>query len=151
MAQSWRALHGSLIKIAIRHRCFSMNFAINPEQRYWKTHFDGCFWEQLYFGNFSEWLLLNDSCKEFLRNSKLQIFHIFYCDVMLKRNEFFWIFLGKGLREKCKHTEIALNIIQKQYFSSNNPFSFHYSRIATLWISNQLLLKFSFFKGTLRP
>ena len=25
--------------------------------------------------------------------------------------------LGRVLREKCNHTEIALNIIQKQYFS----------------------------------
>ena len=40
-------------------------------------------------------------------------------------------FLGRGFREKCKHTEIALNIIQKQYFSPKNPFAFHYSRIAT--------------------
>ena len=39
--------------------------------------------------------------------------------------------LGRGFREKCKHTEIALNIIQRKYFSSKNPFSFHYSRIAT--------------------
>ena len=64
VAQSWRALHGSLLKIAIRHRCFSKNFAISAEQRYWKTHFDGCFCEQLYFGNFPEWLLLKDSCKD---------------------------------------------------------------------------------------
>ena len=28
----------------------------------------------------------------YLRNSKLQIFYISYCDVMLKRNEFLWIF-----------------------------------------------------------
>ena len=27
-----------------------------------------------------------------LRNSKLQIFYISYCDIMLKRNEFLWIF-----------------------------------------------------------
>ena len=39
--------------------------------------------------------------------------------------------LSKGFREKCKHTEIVLNIIQKQYFSSKNPFPLHYSRIAT--------------------
>ena len=67
----------------------------------------------------------------YLRNSTLQIFYISYCDVMLKRNELLWIFLGKDFCEKCKHTEIALNVIQKQYFSSKNPFSFHYSRIAT--------------------
>ena len=67
----------------------------------------------------------------YLTNSKLHIFYISYCDAMLKRNKFLWIFLGKGFHEKCKHAKIALNIIQKQYFSSKNPFSFHYSRIAT--------------------
>ena len=34
---------------------------------------------------------------------------------MLKRNEFLWIFIRQGFREKCEYTEIALNIIQKQY------------------------------------
>ena len=47
-----------------------------------------------------------------LTNSKLHIFYISYCDVMLKRNEFLYIFfLGKGFREKCEHTKIALSII----------------------------------------
>ena len=59
-------------------------------------------------------------------------------------------FFSKGFHEKCEHTEIALNIIQKQYFTSKNRLSFHYSRIATLWISKKLFLKFSFFKATLR-
>ena len=27
------------------------------------------------------------------------------------------IFLSEGFGEKCKHTEVALNFIQKQYFS----------------------------------
>ena len=27
------------------------------------------------------------------------------------------IFLSEGLSEKCKQTELALNFIQKQYFS----------------------------------
>ena len=27
------------------------------------------------------------------------------------------IFLSEGFDEKCKHTELALNFIQKQYFS----------------------------------
>ena len=27
------------------------------------------------------------------------------------------IFLSEGFREKCKHTELALNFIQKQHFS----------------------------------
>ena len=36
---------------------------------------------------------------------------------MLKREEFLKIFLSKGLDEKYKETELALNFIQKQYFS----------------------------------
>ena len=27
------------------------------------------------------------------------------------------IFLSEGFGKKCKHTEVALNFIQKQYFS----------------------------------
>ena len=49
----------------------------------------------------------------YLRNSKLHIFYISYCDVMLKR-DFYGFLLGKGFREKCKHTEVVLNFIQKQ-------------------------------------
>ena len=44
---------------------------------------------------------------------------------------FYSFLLGKGFREKCKHTELDLNFIQKQYFSPENQFSFHYSQIAT--------------------
>ena len=50
----------------------------------------------------------------YFKNSRL---HISYSDVMLKRNEFLWIFLSKRFDEKCKQTELALNFIQKQYFS----------------------------------
>ena len=32
----------------------------------------------------------------------------------LKRNKFYGFLLGKGFREKCKYTELALNFIQKQ-------------------------------------
>ena len=67
----------------------------------------------------------------YLRNSKLDIFYISYCDAMLKRNKFLWIFSGKSFREKCRHTEVDLYIIQKQYFSSKNPFYYHYSQTAT--------------------
>ena len=38
----------------------------------------------------------------YFKNSRLHIFYISYFDVMLKRNEFFWIFLSKGFDEKCK-------------------------------------------------
>ena len=52
----------------------------------------------------------------YFRNSRLHMFYISYSDVMLKRNEFLY-FLSEGFGEKCKHTEVALNFIQKQYFS----------------------------------
>ena len=48
---------------------------------------------------------------------RLHMFYISYFDVMLKREEFLKIFLSKGLDEKYKETELALNFIQKQYFS----------------------------------
>ena len=48
----------------------------------------------------------------YFRNSRLHMFYMPYSDVMLKRNEF-----SEGFDEKCKHTEVALNFIQKQYFS----------------------------------
>ena len=34
------------------------------------------------------------------------------------------IFLSEGFGEKCKHTEVALNFIQKQYFSEKTHFPF---------------------------
>ena len=48
----------------------------------------------------------------YFRNSRLHMFYMPYSDVMLKRNEF-----AEGFDEKCQHTEVALNFIQKQYFS----------------------------------
>ena len=48
------------------------------------------------------------------RNSRL---HICYSDVMLKGNKLMNIFSSQGFGEKCEHTELALNFIQKQYFS----------------------------------
>ena len=51
----------------------------------------------------------------YFKNSRLHIFYISYFDVMLRRNEFLWIFF-KGFDEKCTQTELALNFIQKQYF-----------------------------------
>ena len=46
------------------------------------------------------------------------MFYISYFDIMLKRKKFFMIFfLSKGFGEKCKHTELALNFVQKQNFS----------------------------------
>ena len=53
----------------------------------------------------------------YFKNSILHIFYISYFDVMLKRNEFYGFFLSLGFDEKCKQRELALNFIQKQYFS----------------------------------
>ena len=36
---------------------------------------------------------------------------------MLKGSELMNIFLSQGFGEKCEHTELALNFIQKHYFS----------------------------------
>ena len=53
----------------------------------------------------------------YFKNSRLQMFYIYYFDIMWKRDKFLWDFLSKGFDEKCKQTELALDFIQKQYFS----------------------------------
>ena len=43
------------------------------------------------------------------------------------------IFLRESFGEKCKHTELALSFVQKQYFSlKENRFPLHFSQIGTL-------------------
>ena len=69
-----------------------------------------------------------------------------FCDVMLKRNEFLWIFLGKGFSEKCKHTQLAIHFTRKKFFSEKDIFSLHFSQIPTPWISKMLFLKSFNFK-----
>ena len=70
VVQSWRVLHGNLLKIALHHRYFSKNFTTVAEQRYWKMHLDGCFWGPIYFGKITAWLFLKGSCKHIhFRNS----------------------------------------------------------------------------------
>ena len=68
-----------------------------------------------------------------------------------RRTNFYGFFLSSGFDEKCKQRELSLNFIQKQYFSQKSTFPLHYSWIATPWTSKKLFLKFSSFKGTLRP
>ena len=53
----------------------------------------------------------------YVQNARLHIFYISHFDVMLKRPNFYGFFLSSGFDEKCKLTELALNFIQKQYFS----------------------------------
>ena len=70
VVQSWRVLHGNLLKIALHHRYFSKNFTTGAEQQYLKMHLNGCFWGWIYFGNIPAWLLLKGSCKHIhIRNS----------------------------------------------------------------------------------
>ena len=64
VVQSWWALHGNLLKIALHYRYFSKNFTTSAEQRYWKKHLDGCFWGRISFGNIPERLLLKGSWKD---------------------------------------------------------------------------------------
>ena len=61
VVQSWRVLHGKLLKIALHRRYFSKNLTTVAEQRYWKMYPDGCFWGRIYFGNIPTWLLLKNS------------------------------------------------------------------------------------------
>ena len=49
----------------------------------------------------------------YLTNSQLNIFYISYCDVMLKRNEFLWILVGKGFREKVEAQKISFKFHSK--------------------------------------
>ena len=64
-----------------------------------------------------------------------------------RRKNFYGFLIGKSFREKCKHTGLALNFIEKQSFSPKNSFSFHYIWIAPPWTSKKFFLKFSFCKG----
>ena len=94
VVQSWRVLHGNLLKIALHHRYFSKNFTTVAEQRYWKMYPDGCFWGRIYFGNIPTWLLLKSSCRRTVDSflKFLNIFYISYFDVMLKSNGFLWFY-----------------------------------------------------------
>ena len=118
VVQSWRVLHGNLLKITLHHRYFSKNFTTVAEQRYWKMYLDGCFWGRIYFGNIPAWLLLKSSCRRiFLFEILAHILH-FLLWRHVKEEQIFMIFLNKGFGEKCNHTELAfLNFVQKQYFS----------------------------------
>ena len=56
-------------------------------------HQDGCFWEQLYFRNIPQWLLLKDSCKD-----------IFILEIL--GNTCFTFLLGRHVKEE----RILMNI-----------------------------------------
>ena len=100
-----------------------------PSQVFFKEFHHRC--RTAILKNASWWLLLRTnlfwkhSCKvasqrqlqtyiHFRHSSK---YYISYFDVMLKRNEFLWFFWSKDIGLKCKHTELALNFVQKQYLS----------------------------------
>ena len=79
---------------------FSKSF--RTEQRYWKKvqnrDIEKCILMVSPKDNFILGISLNGCFSKtaakiyYLRNSKLHIFYISYCDVMLKRNKFLWIF-----------------------------------------------------------
>ena len=76
------------------------------------------FWKYLWMAAFQRQL----QSIFILKNSRLHIFYISYFDVMLKRNEFFWIFLSKGFEEKCKQTKLALSFIQNSILGKKHVF-----------------------------
>ena len=118
-----------------------------------KMHLDGCFWGQLDFADIREWRLLKDSCKDIFILEILTVTHILCFQLWhhVKEERVFMGFFSKGSGEKCKHAELALNFIQKQYFSEKDTFPLYFSRIPAPWTSKKLFSKFSIFKGTLRP
>ena len=105
VVQSWRVLHGNLLKIVPQHKYFSKNFTLVAGQRYWKMYLDGSFWGRIYFGNIPAWLLLKTSCRRiFVLEILTHILH-FLLWRHVKEERFFMIFLGKCFKEKCKYTE----------------------------------------------
>ena len=78
-----------------------------------------CFWRQLHFRKIPQWLLLKDSCKDIfiLEILGTHVLHFLLWGHVKEERIFMNIFLSEGFGEKCKHTEVALNFIQKQYFS----------------------------------
>ena len=90
--QSWRVLHGNLLKIAPHHRYFSKNFTTFAEQRNWKMYLDGFFCGRIYFGNISAWLIFKAAADVmFVLEILTHILH-FLLWRMLKRNGFLCFF-----------------------------------------------------------
>ena len=100
VVKSRKVVHANLLKIELHRNYFSKNLTSRSEQRYWKIYFDSCFRRQLLFENIPEWLLLKAAVKInsfwkfwlFYQSPWLHVFYISFRDVMLKRNEFFWVF-----------------------------------------------------------
>ena len=100
MVKSRKVLHANLLKIELHRNYFSKNLTSRSEQRYWKIYFDSCFRRQLLFENIPEWLFLKTAVKIysfwkfwlFYQSPWLHVFYISFRDVMLKRNEFLWVF-----------------------------------------------------------
>ena len=61
------------------------------------------------------------AAKIILRYTVLHFFTVTSC---LRGMNFYQFLSGKDFPEKCKHSELALNFIQKQYFSPRKPFPF---------------------------
>ena len=80
-------------------------------------HLDGCISGRISCKNIPTWLLLKGSCKHIFVLEILTHISHFLLLRYVKEERIFMIFLSKGFGEKCKHTELALNFVQKQNFS----------------------------------
>ena len=116
VVQSWRVIHGNLLKTVPWHSYFSKNFTTLEGRRYWKMYLDGTFWGRINFGNIPAWLLLKMSCRGiFVLKILTHILH-FLLWRHVKEERIFMIFLSKCFGEKGKHTELALNFVKKTGF-----------------------------------
>ena len=80
--------------------------------------FDGCFWGQLYFGNISEWVFSKTAAKiQSFQENGYTYFTFLTVMPCQRGTNLYGSFSSKCFGKKCKHIELALNFIQKQYFS----------------------------------
>ena len=117
VVQSWRVLHRNLLKIALHHSCFSKNFselqnsdiekcllmAASEDEFILEIFLHGCFSKQL-----QTYIPFRNSYTYFT------FLTLTSCE---RGTDFYDFFLGKSFGKKCKHTELALNFVQKQNFS----------------------------------
>ena len=118
--KSRKALHTTLRKTAFHKKNFSKKLTARSEQRYWKIHLDGYFWEQLIFDSILEWLLLKGSCEDIFVLKVLMVIHILHFLLWrhVKEERISMHFFEVNISaKKYKHTELALKFVQKQFFS----------------------------------
>ena len=120
VVKSWRALHANSLKIALHHRYFSENFTKvqNSDIEKWilmAASEDEFIFETFLHGCFSKAAVNMYSRNLYFRNSYTYFTFLIWRHV--KEEWILWSFWIKGFGKKCRHTELALNFDQKQYFS----------------------------------